>query len=304
MSHPLPAEVPSASSSTKDDPLFQIVARVSQVNRLKFVMNEVMNEVEGDSNGLELTFHASCFNNKSDKPILELPDMSLVNEVVKATRNENPKTPDSVPIVYGANSTQSSTPNGGKGCETPTEWVDASLYHLDQKEDDQMAIIRPHLVQSHKPSPDTVFFDRITTSSFEKERRCFISSQELAFDKKHEWSILVLKSGLALQEIGVVGTSDIGNIAVHTKGIAASPKFGARAVYGCQLSNASAYYGSWNANRSKRCFRELKPDLNHKRTGWLAGDTIKVVLNLKKWSIKYRLNGKSVCSMSVHRECL
>lgn len=320
MSHALPADL-SASGSNADDPLFQIVARVSQINRLQFVMNEVMNTTdEGDNTDLHLSIHSSCFKTQSSnstKPVLsDSINLSLVDEVVKGMEGA-PKTPDKIPIIYGihtsprpslkskSKSKSKTNPNSksqsnlnskgnASGNASPREWIDASLYHLDQKEDDQMQLIRQHVVQSRVASPDSIFFNRHTMSSFEQGRQCFVSSQNLSAGKRHEWSILVLKSGLALQEIGVVGTCDLSQITIHKKGIAATHKLGCRSVYGCKLSNASAYYGSWNENRSNRCFRELKPDLTHKRVGWLAGDTIKVALDMKKWAIKYYLNGKSV----------
>ena len=51
------------------------------------------------------------------------------------------------------------------------------------------------------------------------------------------------------------------------------------------------FYGSWNANGKKRCYRNLTPYFD---VGWTVGSVIAVNLNLDKQRIKYSLNGKPV----------
>lgn len=46
-----------------------------------------------------------------------------------------------------------------------------------------------------------------------------------------------------------------------------------------------------NDNNGRRCFRDLSEE---HMIGWVAGDVITVMLNLDKWRIKFRLNGKTV----------
>lgn len=92
-------------------------------------------------------------------------------------------------------------------------------------------------------------------------------------------------------EIGVIGTSDIDRIPVADQGAFETLAFGSRAMYGCEMSNGMLYYGSCNANGRKRCHRDLRPFFN---VGWTVGDVITVRLDLKKWRIKYLLNGKAV----------
>lgn len=275
MSHPLSVTAASAKC-TADDTMFEIVARVSQI---KHAMATKHGVDSSDTNSLAQTLSATVFQEESDKKALSNSvDSSLVAEVVRGIKGVAKEQHDAVPFVYG---------------DSQSEWIDASLFHLEQKEN---VFIRQHVVQSHSAAPGAIYFDRSTTTKISK-RHCFVSSNPLRAAECHRWSIMVMKSGLSLQEIGVVGTCDVANISVNDKGIGATHKLGARAVYGCRMSTSSAYYGSWNGNRSNRCYRELRPDLHHKRTEWRSGDVVAVKLDLKKWTIKYYLNGKRVKKM-------
>merc|ERR1719295_537351 len=90
---------------------------------------------------------------------------------------------------------------------------------------------------------------------------------------RYEWKVLILKSDVGTQEFGVIAVSDISSVEVANDGVRATAAFGARSVYGCELSSGSIYYGSFNENGQKRCDRDLSAWY---RIGWCAGDVITV----------------------------
>jgi len=109
----------------------------------------------------------------------------------------------------------------------------------------------------------------------------------------HEWTIEVLRADVDLQEIGVIGTSEIESIEISENGhgVLETNALGQRAVYGSRLNDGVLFYGSVNEDGTARCSRDLRPFFE---IGWTVGDLITVKLNLDKWRIKFSLNGKSV----------
>ena len=89
----------------------------------------------------------------------------------------------------------------------------------------------------------------------------------------------------------MVGTDNSNDIPVSDSGVRNTKQFKSRSVYGCEMSSEKLFYGSWNANGKKRCYRDLTPYFD---VGWTVGSVITVNLNLDKQRIKYLLNGKPV----------
>ena len=89
----------------------------------------------------------------------------------------------------------------------------------------------------------------------------------------------------------MVGTKDTNRIPVSDSGVSGTNTFKSRSVYGCEMSVDRLFYGSWNANGKKRCFRDLTPYFD---VGWTVGSVITVNVNLDKRRIKYLLNGEPV----------
>jgi len=118
-----------------------------------------------------------------------------------------------------------------------------------------------------------------------------IDSKPPITDGHYEWKVLILKSDVEAQEFGVVAVSDISSIEVANGGVRATPGFGARSVYGSELSSGSVYYGSFNENGKKRCDRDLS---EWYIIGWCAGDVITVRIDVNKMKIRYLLNDKPV----------
>jgi len=116
----------------------------------------------------------------------------------------------------------------------------------------------------------------------------------------HQWEIQILQMDRhILQEIGVVSTEYIERTVMDQGSVQKQTHRGARAVIGHQSrlddSNlAFMYYGSWNADGKKRCFRDLSR--KQYRTGWKVGDILKVKLDLKYNKIRFFLNDEKVRS--------
>jgi len=98
----------------------------------------------------------------------------------------------------------------------------------------------------------------------------------------HEWTITVDGADGQLQEIGVISNGDIDEFEFE-RGV-----FGARAIYGCELSSKTSQYASLNADRSVRCQKVLRG--KH----YQCGDQITVRLDADKGTIRFSLNGSKV----------
>ena len=105
----------------------------------------------------------------------------------------------------------------------------------------------------------------------------------------HEWSIKILKCDVYRQEIGVIENNDLNEIAMKPDGVGGISEFGARAIYGNELSSGAHYYASYNSNDYCRCKKRIACKI-----GWCTGDNITVILNLRKGHIQFYLNGKKV----------
>jgi len=120
----------------------------------------------------------------------------------------------------------------------------------------------------------------------------------------HEWEVQILQMDRhVLQEIGVVSTQYIQSTVIHDNGASVKKKKakqrGARAVIGHQSrlddeELAFMYYGSWNGDGKRRCYRDLST--KQYRRGWKAGDILKVKLDLKHYKIRFFLNDEKVRS--------
>ena len=148
--------------------------------------------------------------------------------------------------------------------------------------------IRRYIVQSLSMN-DKVRFDAVAVTASNGK---IVLMDGKGFSKGcYEWSIEILKSDVEAQEIGVVGTSDIATLEVSNQGALKTDAFGARSAYGSELYSNALYYGSFNADGQKRCFRDLN---NWYSVGWCVGDVITVRLDLNQHRIRYLLNGKAV----------
>jgi len=107
----------------------------------------------------------------------------------------------------------------------------------------------------------------------------------------HEWTVTILKTDIEAQEIGVVANGDISDIHVDSGGVLKTSSFGARSCFGSELCSSSIYYGSLNRNGQKRCFRDLTEWYS---VGWCVGDQITVKIDLRRYRIRYLLNGQPV----------
>lgn len=159
-------------------------------------------------------------------------------------------------------------------------------------------LISKYAHQDASIDADSTVFDRIITG--DNGKICLLASKGLSVGN-HQWEVLILKSHHDLQEIGISASDKLDNLAINDQGVSATPALKARATYGCDLSEGKVFYGSWNDNNTARCFRDLSHD---HRIGWVAGDVLRVVINLSKWRIKFFLNGKAVkkvMSLQPHR---
>ena len=98
---------------------------------------------------------------------------------------------------------------------------------------------------------------------------------------------------LVYAEIGILSVPDgeVEGISVEDDGVKTTHALGARAVYGNELCTDSIYYGSYNDDGTRRCFKDLT--VCHK-VGWCSKDLIRVCVNLDSFRIKYYLNGRRV----------
>ena len=155
-------------------------------------------------------------------------------------------------------------------------------------------IVRQYLVQrmsaSDHQSGDEIYFDH-SSHSPQNNKFSLIQSEGLKCGV-HEWSIKLLNSDIFLQEIGVIGVCELGDIVIHKNGLKSTHKCGARALFGSELRTDSMYCGSYDGRkRRQRCFRELS---NVRRIGWVIEDVIGVYLDLENYFIRFTLNGKVV----------
>ena len=108
----------------------------------------------------------------------------------------------------------------------------------------------------------------------------------------HVWRIKILECDIYRQEIGVVekiDPLDDAQLNYSEDGIGAMNEFGARSVYGNELFSNKHWYASYNDDGSVRCNKKI-----NMKIGWCSGDVIKIVLNLKRGSIQYYMNGVKV----------
>ena len=83
-------------------------------------------------------------------------------------------------------------------------------------------------------SMSDVHFDKISVTD-SNQKTVLLSSQGLT-KGCHEWSVEIWKLDVDLQEIGVIGTSDIDRIPVSDDGVMGTVDFLSRAVYGCEIT--------------------------------------------------------------------
>jgi len=134
-----------------------------------------------------------------------------------------------------------------------------------------------------------VHFDKISVTK-SNAKTLLLSSKPLR-KGVYSWSLEILRCDVDLHEMGVIGTSDIDSIPVSDDGAMYTPGFKSRAIYGSDMNSGSLFYGSWNANDTKRCHRDLTQYFN---VGWTVGDMITVEVDLNRWRVKFMLNGKPV----------
>ena len=179
-----------------------------------------------------------------------------------------------------------------------SETVNMSFLSISETDDeaieraDPMELMEKHLIQHQNPKKNmhkSVYFDKCIYSA-DNNKIAMISSNGLN-KGTHEWVIEILKCDVYLQEIGVIGCDPKELIRIADDGIRGTDKFGARSVYGNELSRDIMYYSSYNDNGKTRCFRDLT-DKHH--IGWCTNDVIKVCIDLDKWRIRYYLNGCKV----------
>jgi len=108
-----------------------------------------------------------------------------------------------------------------------------------------------------------------------------------------EWEIEITAMDAAHSvEIGVAATERLRSLSAHC-----GPAEGAKAVIGHQPAAsgnavASTYYGSWNEDGKRRCFRALSPKLR----AFAVGDILRVRVDAKRNKIRFFLNGEKVRS--------
>ena len=182
--------------------------------------------------------------------------------------------------------------SSGKKRGTPPPWPESPMLNSDSLDDtDIMYLMQQHLIQQSKRSNELlhgnkfVHFDRGIYSA-EHDKVVMISSKGIS-KGIFEWKVKIMRCDIYQQEIGVIGCNLNSEIDINSNGIKGTKEFGARAVYGNELWTDSVYYGSWNSNGKKRCYRDLR-DKHH--IGWCSGDVIKVKLDLDSWKIKFWLN--------------
>jgi len=141
---------------------------------------------------------------------------------------------------------------------------------------------------------DAVYFDSVGVTQ-SNGKVCVVSSRGLRpadrnGDDSYSWSIRILSSGVELQEIGIVGTNEIGNIAMSDRGARFTNELGARCVYGCEMGTRAVYYYATSEDGKSR-YQDLSKEY---RRLWCEGDVITVAVNLKTWRCSFLLNGTTV----------
>jgi len=154
---------------------------------------------------------------------------------------------------------------------------------------------RPHTsdyIMQPRSAAAPIRFDKVATTedADEGSKVLLIQSQGLTHGR-FEWSIEISSTGVALQEIGVVGTAEIACISLGDEGVRGTKELSARCVYGNELGTDSLFYASFNDDGSRRCLRDLS-EAHH--GGWTKGDVIGVVLDLDKWRMRFLWNGQKV----------
>ena len=107
----------------------------------------------------------------------------------------------------------------------------------------------------------------------------------------HEWNIKVIEADSTLQQIGIIGSSDIDSLQMTS--LETIPRFENVAQSLLTQSKSKLFYASYNANGSSRCVKDLSkkyPD------GLKSGDVVTVRLNLTKGhpKVSYYLNKERV----------
>jgi len=142
-------------------------------------------------------------------------------------------------------------------------------------------------IQQDLSMNDPVHFDKVALTA-SNQKTVLMSSKALT-SGIHEWTIEITQIDVDLQEIGVIGTSDIDLIPVSDLGAVDTAAFQSRALYGSGLASDSLFYGSFNADNSSRCTRDLRPFF---KRGWTVGSLITVKVNMETFKIKFLINGK------------
>ncbi len=96
-----------------------------------------------------------------------------------------------------------------------------------------------------------VHFDKISVT--ESNQKIVLLSSKGLSKGVHEWSIQIQETDVDLQEIGVIGTSDIGEISVADNGVFGTSAFGPRVVYGSDLGTDKLFYASLDGSNRTRC---------------------------------------------------
>eukprot|EP01084_Bolivina_argentea_P259526 437917_1 len=149
-------------------------------------------------------------------------------------------------------------------------------------------LIQKHIIQNvSRNSP--IYFDKIS-ETHSNNKICLLSTNGLT-KGQYQWNIEILKCDVYIQEIGVIATKDIKYIKIKDRGIIATNKYLARAIYGSALCTNCIYYGSHSNNGTTRCYKDLSKKY---QIGWCTGDIIKVFVDLDTWKIKFFINGVKV----------
>ena len=118
----------------------------------------------------------------------------------------------------------------------------------------------------------------------------------------HEFSVKILKSDVqtqnseCFQEIGVISDLKSAKNVQFKNGIQRAFALGSRSIFGTKSTRAKYfnYYTSIDDNNTTRCYKNLSKTSREKPKQWQTDDVIRVCVNLKKYNIKFYLNGKQV----------
>eukprot|EP01084_Bolivina_argentea_P258638 436120_1 len=154
-------------------------------------------------------------------------------------------------------------------------------------------LIEKHIFQTVENDKDTYkLFDSIV---YLNDKICLVCSNALN-EGYYEWIIKIIKPDIYIQEIGVVSVNafEIKNINVklNKNRIITTKEFGAKAIYGNEICNKCAYYGSYNKDGKERCYRDLNNNKQH--IMWESGDMIKVCLDFNNNKVTFFLNDVNV----------